>query len=473
MYRDGTGPFYMKPVWSPQKGVWGYTRIIRYVILEDGGYVSMCKKYREHKETLGLVVTLKQKLAENPNVDLAVGSANVWAWVSSPLTKAQQFQAAGMERILWSAGEGYSASSINQLNDLQGILTSRYDIYSDVMNPANFPYLDGVHPDWVTEAWPDQVIIASDGQYQRGWGVQSTNGTWFFCGVVCDEYTKQYAQARIADDLATHNYRCRFIDTVTASSWNECYSPTHPLTRSTCKAHRMELLQAVKDFQLVVGSETGHEAAVPFLHYFEGMLSLGPYRIPDAGRNIMELWTTVPDYVEKFQVGEYYRLPLWELVYHDCVLAHWYWGDASNKLLPIWPKRDLFNALYGTAPMYLINDTVWDIYASQFSASYNTTIPIARKVGYAAMENHLWLTEDRTVQQSIFVDEGNYTTVTINFSETNSYTLELPDGSSVVIPPFSYYVSDQTPNTEISLQCKVVPHLVLLLSVVLLVLVSV
>ena len=97
------------------------------------------------------------------------------------------------------------------------------------------------------------------------------------------------------------------------------------MTRSDSRHWKMELLRILGDeFGLVVGSETGHDASVPFCDYYEGMLSLGPYRVPDAGRNIRQVWTNVPERVEKYQVGEKYRLPLWELVYHECVCAQWY-----------------------------------------------------------------------------------------------------------------------------------------------------
>ena len=43
------------------------------------------------------------------------------------------------------------ARNLRALNDL-GVLTSRYDIYQDVMDPANFPRLRGLHADWTTAA---------------------------------------------------------------------------------------------------------------------------------------------------------------------------------------------------------------------------------------------------------------------------------------------------------------------------------
>jgi len=184
---------------------------------------------------------------------------------------------------------------------------------------------------------------------------------------------------------------------------------------------------------MVTGSETGHDAAVPYVHYFEGMLSLGPYRIPDAGRNMRKIWDEVPERVAKFQVGHKYRLPLWELVYHDCVVAQWYWGDYNNKLPALWQKRDLFNILYGTAPMFMFDRQVWEQYKGRFARSYKNICNVTRAVGYAEMTGHRFLTPDRDVQQTTF---ANGVTVTVNFGEE---PFSLADGKE--IEPMSYHAS--------------------------------
>jgi len=38
-------------------------------------------------------------------------------------------------------------------------------------------------------------------------------------------------------------YKCRFIDTTTASPFREDYNPAHPLTRSQDRAYKMKLLE--------------------------------------------------------------------------------------------------------------------------------------------------------------------------------------------------------------------------------------
>lgn len=423
------------PEWDAQRGQFGYSRRLRYVFFAEGGHVAIAKRYREHAKEIGLLKTLKQKREENPNVDLLVGAVNVWCWDKDSVGIVKEMQGAGIDRILWSNQQ--TPDNLRALNELN-VLTSRYDIYQDVMNPENFPKMRYLHPDWTSAAWPNDIIIDAHGQWKRGWEVKGKDDKMYPCGVICDSRALDYARKRIPADLATHPYRSRFIDTTTAAPWNECYHKDHPMTRTESRKAKMELLRYVSETsRLVTGCETGHEAAVPFLHYFEGMLSLGPYRVPDAGRDMARIWTEEPpERVVKFQIGHEYRLPLWELVYHDCVVAQWYWGDYNNKLPSLWDKRDLFNVLYGTPPMFMFHRGLWQKEKERFVRSYNTICPTVRDVGYEEMTDHRFLTQDRSVQQTTF---ANGTKVTVNFGTT---PYRLPDGDAVA--PLGHLVSSRT-----------------------------
>jgi hypothetical protein len=426
--RDGL--LTLAPQWVPQKGQFGPSRRLRFVFFDQGNYVAMCHHYREHREQMGLVKTLDEKRRDNPAVDLLVGAVNVWCWDRDSVEICRQMHEAGIDRILWS--NRAAPESLAKLNEM-GVLTSRYDIYQDAMNPENFPKLRGLHPDWTSSAWPHDLALGPDGDWLRGWQVRGKDDQWYPCGVLCDRQAIDYARQRIPPELETHPYRCRFIDTTTASPWRECYHPDHPMTRSESRHWKMELLRYIsEDCGLVTGSETGHEAAVPYVHYFEGMMSLGPYRVPDAGRRMQEILDEVPERVAKFQTGHYYRLPLWELVYHDSVVAQWYWGDYNNKLPKLWDRRDLWNALYGTPPMFMFDRRMWEEQRDRFVRSYQTAATIARQTGYVRMLSHRWLTDDRAVQQTRF---ANGTTVTVNFGE-QPYTL--PDGQ--ILPPLTHRI---------------------------------
>jgi hypothetical protein len=407
--RDGR--LVLVPEWQAQKGRFGPERVIRYAFFEKGGHVAMAKRYRELAKKTGLFKTLEEKRKALPAVDLLVGAVNVWCWDKDAPAYCREMQALGIKRILWSNAR--PPEELKALNDL-GVLTSRYDIYQDAMNPENFPKLRWLHGDWTSDAWKnDDLMIRADGEWERGWEVETKDGKMIPCGTLCDRQAVPYAKRRIPAELETHPYRCRFIDTTTASPWRECYHAKHPMTRTESKQYKMELLRYISEgCKLVCGSETGHDASVPFVHYFEGMLSLGPYRVPDSGRDMARIWDEVPEAVATFQTGHGYRLPLWELVYHDCVVAQWYWGDYNNKLPKLWDRRDLWNALYGTPPMFMFNRKVWEANKARFAKSYKAATPVARATGYSEMLSHEWLTPDRAVQRTTF---ANGVVVTVNF----------------------------------------------------------
>ncbi|MHC4586689.1 MAG: glycoside hydrolase [Planctomycetota bacterium] len=426
------GKLCIAPEWDSQKGRFGYTRRLRYVFFDKGGHIAICKRYRSYAKKTGLLKTLEQKRKENPNVDMLIGAVNVWCWEKNALSIVREMKSLGINRILWSHRE--QPDVIKAMNEMDGVLSSRYDIYQDLMDPQVVKQqLRGLHPDWTQDAWPMDIMLDSSGEPRNGWRVKGRDGKMYPCSVLCDRQAPKYARLRVPAELKTHPYRCRFIDTTTASPWRECYDPDHPMTRGDSRHWKMELLRFISEkMKLVTGCETGHDAAVPYVHYFEGMLSLGPYRIPDAGRNMRKIWDEVPERVAKFQVGHKYRLPLWELVYHDCVVAQWYWGDYNNKLPTIWNKRDLFNILYGTPPMFMFTRQVWSRYKNRFVQSYKDVCNVARSVGYAEMTDHRFLTPDRDVQQTSF---ANGTSITVNFG---SELYSLPNGEK--LKPMGYHL---------------------------------
>jgi hypothetical protein len=81
------------------------------------------------------------------------------------------------------------------------VLSSRYDIYQDTMNPANFPFLGGVDANWTTAGWPADIIRQANGDWRHGWAVRGTNDIMYDCGVLCDSRALDYARARIPRSL--------------------------------------------------------------------------------------------------------------------------------------------------------------------------------------------------------------------------------------------------------------------------------
>ena len=417
----------IQPEWDAQKKKLGYDRVLRFVFFDQADITTMLKYYRAYADSLGLVVPFTEKLKRNPNLkegfDRLIGAANIWAFCGNKTKIYEELQAGGVKKIL--ASSNGSPEEIKAWNEMPNILTSRYDIYQDSMDPKNFP-LVGKADAWTSEAWErDELMTDANGNWIRGWEVSQKDKTKprIPCGVLCDTCAVPYELERVGKELPEKPYRARFIDTTTASPWRECYHPKHPCTRTESKNAKMELLGTLgKKFNLVTGSETGHEASVPFCDFYEGMMSLGPYRVPDSGRNIPQIWDEAPERTTKYQVGESYRMPLWELVYHDCTVSYWYWGDYNNKLPSLWVKRDLFNALYGVPPMYIFTGENYEKFKEQIFESAKTAMPVAEKTGWYEMTSFRILSKDRTVQETQFADG---TKVTANFGDLD-YTM--PDG---------------------------------------------
>ena len=403
------GTLFAQPAWEATRGQFGYTRSLLYVFSSSGGYVAQAKRYRAYAKSIGLFKTLAQKRRLNPNVDKLVGAVNVWNWDLDKVALCREMLALGMDRVLWSSGG--SPSEVRAINAL-GFLTSSYDIYQDVYPPdapAGLP----------KAGWPQDLVWLPGGDWEKGWADvrKQPDGTTVVHqgGVINSRRGLARARQTIPADLKTTPYGCRFLDTTTASPWREDYNPAHPLTRSEDKHWKMALLDFCSGSQkLVVGTETGIDPSVPFVDYYEGMMSLGPYRLPDSGRDLMEYKTPTPDFL-KFQIGYQYRVPLWELVYHDCVVAGWYWGDSTNKEPEFWPQRDLFNSLYGTPPLFLFDKPTWEKNKTHFALTYQLVCPLVRRLGYDEMLSHEFLTPDHTVQQTrwasgvtVIVNLGNF-----------------------------------------------------------------
>ena len=103
----------------------------------------------------------------------------------------------------------------------------------------------------------------------------------------------------------------------------------------------------------------------------------------------------------------------------------------------MWDKRDLFNVLYGTPPMFMFERPLWAKLKDRFVASYRNTCEVARAAGYSEMTDHRFLTPDRDVQQTVF---ANGVTVTVNFGPK---PYALPDGTE--IKSLGYHVAGLKP----------------------------
>lgn len=434
----------VSPGWISQKGCFGYTRRLRYVFFDKGGHVTMAERYRAYAQTRGLLKTFREKMAERPSVARLLGAADVWYFPGKgdldPLEIAKDMKAAGIERFIWS--QGTTERMVREVAAMDDVLVGCHDSYRDVYHPELLKSL-GWSNGPKSDAWPHDINWSSPHpqDWRRTRLVKAKDGRNVHCAMMCDVVAPAYARMCVAEEQSRKPFTARFIDDVTSVPWQECFNPAHPMTRSESLYWRMELLRIVgDDFALVVGASGGHDACVPYCDYLEGLLSLKAWQMPSGDRRKSFSQPETPANVsaEKLAAVEgtglspSIRLPLWELVYHDCCVAQWSWHDYSNWPLRLWRRRDLFNVLYGTPGMFVFDGSLWQREKRRFVASYRRWHKVALQTGFSRMTNHLFLSHDRLVQQTVFADG---TTVTVNFGDS---PFILPDGTS--LSPLSHVI---------------------------------
>ncbi len=399
----------------PVMGKFGYPRSVLFRFAPKGGYVAAAKAYRRYAARRGLLVTLASKARRNPNVAKLFGAPDVWGDASEGFAGAAH--ALGVRKMLIHGRS--DAAEMRRINAL-GYVTSEYDNYTDVL-----PSGPGVPVDSSHDRVPESVTLRSDGVRMPAWLTFDKKTQYM---KRCPALWTAAASAVIPDVLKRWPYLGRFIDVTTAEALYECYDPAHRIDRRGKQKAGADLLAYVRSRGLVVGGEHGIWWGVPHQDYIEGMMSSYQFSWP-AGHLIhpktkqdgfTDPWggktPAWSEYADR-GIGHGTRIPFWELVFHDCVVSTWYWGDATDWLLEAapetLPRKDLFNIVYGTMPMLWADAAgSWLRDRPAFLRTCRTACKVHEAVATSELISHTWLTPDRAVQRSRFangvVATGNF-----------------------------------------------------------------
>ncbi len=415
------------------KGKFGPARTVRYCFCATGGHVALCKRYRQYALDHGFLRTQMQKLRDKPHLARLAGAPDVWG--RSDLKFCLEAKAAGIDRLLVNGAQ--SAKDMLAIEAL-GYLISTYDNYEDAYQGDS-----GGYGDFKTAT---DALILPNGQPMTAWLTHDNPPKQFMKR--CTELFEGVARKWIPRDLEQHPFNARFLDVTTACGLVECYSPAHPLDRTSDREARRRLAKYVgNELDLVLGGEHGRWWATDVYNYFEGMQSGNPFFSWPAGyvgEKIPQKREEIGQAYLDWGLGEKHRYPLWELVFHDCAVSTWYWGDSTGHLRAAAPelgyKQDAFNILYGTIPLYWVAEDYsyrWDRpeTRARLLESYRNTCKLHEVVGFQEMVSHEFVTTDRAVQKTVFADG---TQVWVNFGK-DPWALQLK-GQDWVLPQYGFYV---------------------------------
>ena len=429
--------------WLPEEDRWGEDRELRFFVGPSLGAVAGA--YRRWREELGPVRTLAERAKANPRLATFPGTANFWVWDDNaqnrlynwPLVQesaprdvrriATEMKTRGLDRVLWNGFDDETPEDCAFLTRL-GYLCGTYECFRDVYHRALMQFTDVRNFARGARFMPfaeDVTCIRRDGSLDTAWTIPDKTGKLHDMYGLCDACGPQLAKSLIAPDVRRIGYTARLMDVQAAEGPRACYSKTHPCTlRQALEAMREEHRYLAEDLSLVVGVETGNENLIGTFAYSEGLMSKNHplhrwcWRMKDHALYGKE----VPKGLLETQLMRKYRVPLWELVYHDCSVSYYYWGDTTLMYPSLVHLKDLYSALYGIPPIYSMNVKTWDELKDEVAASYRRATPVARATMFARMTEFERLDPEGRRQRTTF---ANGVRVTADF-ERLDYVMEVP-----------------------------------------------
>ncbi len=388
-------------------GVFASPLRIHYAFFPDGGYVGLAKEFRSdflraHPE----MRPLRERTQARPAVAYLQDSVYVYLWGQTPaedLHLVTQMKAAGIDRgiaVTYGRHE-IDRASCDGIRKL-GWVVGRYQMPTGNRFKV---YKRGGYAKALVEGRLSlrQLINPNRPDLLERLCTQAELKVW-------------PAKARsLIDDYGLQLF---YFDTM-AVQVVACVHPDHPESVEANTAGRLEIMQRTRDLGMVVGSGEGlcPTWALPGVDFFEGQMNLRDYHnstasIPSGGY-AEELGEGYADGAAT-QLDPVRRIPLYQLAFHDFVVGTWVWRDTNFQSTPYAWKKDLFNILYGSMPMWHITQPLWDRHHAAMVASYRKIAAVRQRIGFAEMMNHGWLTDDRLVQ---FTDWSTGDRVVVNFGE--------------------------------------------------------
>jgi len=354
---------------------------------------------------------------------------------------------AGLDRLRLcvSGWEGIEKRpQIAKLADEMGYLFGTYDSFHSTHDPA----LRGTDQSWSTaqfdkELFETGAIVRKDGTRVAGFkkvGYQ-----------LSPIAARPYVEQRVRQNMANVPYSYYFVDCDAYGELYDDYSALHPAGQADDARARVDRLRWISEtFKVPVGSEGGSTYAASVIHVAEGIFGpafgwgdsdmgnkdsryyLGGWYPPDGPRIFVQQ-VPVKESFEFFFYDPRFRLPLYEIVFHDSVITTHHWQNASLKFANVADTVALTELLYMAAPMYHLNLDEFEKHGPTMKRHYEFFSPLHREFGFAPMTDFAWLSSDRLLQRTVF--DGKVE-IFVNFSPATRRYLSLS------IPGRSVLVSD-------------------------------
>lgn len=425
--------------YEPSLGKMDYRRVLRYTLLSDCDYNDLCKVYRAYVRETGHLRTLAEKAAQNPSVDRLIGCSFVHTGIKTVVQPDSDFfDPENPEKNNHCTPFSKRTEEIKLLHNmgveklylhLDGWTQPGYDNCHPDYSPACIEaggwegmkeladtmhecgYLFGIHDQY-------RDFYKSAKSFDENYACRLTDGTipehhrWaggpqsYLCATQAPYYLKRNFAALFENGIELDG---AYLDVFTCNEGDECTNPEHRMTRRECYEYRGQCFSWLLAHGILSSSEEVSDWAIPslvFCHYAPYSFMMKRPGLPKDG---------IP-------------VPLFNLVYHDCVIEPWMMDKVSEN-----DDYMLYALLNGGAP-YLLRDAAYlntdgsfegdELLALEEMIRRSKTVSaLHEKIAKCEMVRHRMNPENWWIQETEFSDG---TKVKVDFK---NQTYEISEGS--------------------------------------------
>ena len=337
----------------------------------------------------------------------------------------EQFAENGLDRLWlgvdsWQDGFRHPAA-IAKAKEL-GYLVGPYDSYHSIHHPNEKDTWETAQFD--LSLYASGAIVNADGTKSRGFKKKG----YHLSPLVAQPYVENRVNGIVAQ--MPSDFNTWFIDCDAYGEIYDDYSTSHPATQLDDMNARLARIAWIRDtHNIVVGSEGGAAYSASTLHFAHGMTVpvigwgdpdmksktspyyVGGYWPPEGPAVHIKQVPLKPNYLYHYYDPRF-RLPLYQIVFHDSVVTTHHWGSGSLKFKNAIGTLALLELLYNVPPLYHLNIDEFSKHKAWIKRYYAFFSPLHKQIGGKVMTDFEWLSDDRQVQRTEF---GNMVEMYANF----------------------------------------------------------
>ncbi|MDR1902448.1 MAG: DUF5696 domain-containing protein [Treponema sp.] len=391
--------------WLPSLGEMNYKRTVRLSFMPHCDYNDLCKQYRAYVKTTGLFTSLAEKAARVPLLEKLFGSAVIHLGIkSNTKPESRYYNAENPEKN--HSLTSFSARAA-QIKAVKAMGLQKAYLHLDGWGQPGY---DNQHPDYLPPCeeaggWKELVSLSQvcresgylfglhdqyrdyylDAEtYDPQMAVHLADGTRYEHAIwaggrqnyLCPSLQPKYVR-RNFEELFQHGVLldASYLDVFTCNEPDECAHPLHRVTRRECLYYRRMCF----DYLLSQGILTSSEEAADWAMNALVFCHWAPYPSSDAG---------IP-------------VPLFNLVYHDCIIIPWMlgkeqWGTPPGQL-------GFLHALLNGGIGYFNPECGEEEQKTQLE-QVQAVGALHEKIGGLEMVRHEFLSDDKSLQRTTFAD---------------------------------------------------------------------